>query len=170
MVNTLAFSGSKYLFSMLTSSDLNEERKRYDQAVEQLQATQAKRSRKRTTRLDWISEALRCQGHAVLQTFQDVDDAMREYSRVTATKLDPLAPEPKLSDFNVLSSGQRDREMAFVVLGIAATGLLAYKRLKKLQQEASIAYFFCPFIAKQHNWTDSWVRGFRMLEAVGMPR
>ena len=37
----LAFSGSNYLFSMLRSSDLNEERKRHDQAVEQLQAAQA---------------------------------------------------------------------------------------------------------------------------------
>ena len=126
MVNALAFSGSKYLFSMLRSSDLNEERKRHDQAVEQLQAAQAKWSRKRTERLDWISEDLRHQGHAV-QTFRDVDDAMREYSRVTGTKLDPLGPEPNLSDFYVPSSGQRDRDIAFVVLEMAATGLVAYK-------------------------------------------
>ena len=79
MVNALAFSGSNYLFSMLRSSDLNEERKRHDQAVEQLQA---KWSRKWTERLDWISEDLCRQGHAV-QTFRDVDDAMREYSRLT---------------------------------------------------------------------------------------
>ena len=95
MVNALAISGSNYLFSMLRSSDLNEERKRQDQAVEQLQAAQAKWSRKRTERLDWISEDLRRQGHAA-QTFRDVDDAMHEYSRVTGTKLDPLGPEPKL--------------------------------------------------------------------------
>ena len=126
MVNALAFSGSNYLFSMLRSSNLNEERKRHDQAVEQLQAAQTKWSRKRTERLDCISEDLRRQGHAV-QTFRDVDDAMREYSRVTGTKLDPLGPEPKLSDFYVPSSGQRDREIAFVVLGMAATGLVAYK-------------------------------------------
>ena len=42
MVNTLAFTGSNYLFSMLRSSDFKEERKRNDQAVEQLQAAQAK--------------------------------------------------------------------------------------------------------------------------------
>ena len=98
MVNALAFSGSNYLFSMLRSSDLNEECKRHDQAIEQLQAAQAKWSRKRTERLDWISEDLRRQGHAV-QTFRDVDNAMSEYSRVTGTKHDPLGPEPKLSDF-----------------------------------------------------------------------
>ena len=129
MVNDLAFSGSNYLFPMLRSSDLNEERKRHDQAVEHLQAAQAKWSRKRTERLDWISEDLRRQGHAV-QTFRDVDHAIREYSRVTGTKLDPLGPEPKLSDFYVPSGGQRDREIAFVVLGMAATGLVAYKLAK----------------------------------------
>ena len=48
MVNALAFSGSHYLFSMLRNPDLNEEPKRHDQAVEQLQAAQAKWSRKRT--------------------------------------------------------------------------------------------------------------------------
>ena len=104
MVNALAFSGSNYLFSMLRSSDLNEERKRHDQAVEQLQAAQAKWSRKRTERHDWISEDLRRQGHAV-QNFRDVNDAMRGYSRVTGPKLDPLGPEPKLSDLYVPSSG-----------------------------------------------------------------
>ena len=125
MVNALAFSGSNYLFSMLISSDLNEERKRHDQAVEQLQAAQAKWSRKRTELLDWISEDLRRQGHAV-QTFRDVDDAMREYSRITGTKCDPLEPEPKLSDFYVPSSGQKDRGITFFALEMAATGLVAY--------------------------------------------
>ena len=38
MVNALTFSGSNYLFSMLRSYDLKEERKRHDQEVEQLQA------------------------------------------------------------------------------------------------------------------------------------
>ena len=84
MVNALAFSGSNYLLFMLRSSGLNEERERHDQAIEQLQTAQAEWSRKRTERLDWISEDFRRQGHAV-QTFRDVDDAMREYSRVTGT-------------------------------------------------------------------------------------
>ena len=80
-------------------------------------------------RLDWISEDLHRQGHAA-QTFRDVDDAMCEYSRVTGTKLDPLGPEPMLSDVYVPSSGQRNREIAFVVLEMAATGLMAYKLAK----------------------------------------
>ena len=80
-MNALAFSGSNWLFSMLKSSDLDEERKRHDKAIEQLQAAQAEWSRKRTERLDWISKDFRRQGHAV-ETFRDVDDAIREYWQV----------------------------------------------------------------------------------------
>ena len=88
LVNALALSGSNWLFSMPRSSGLDEERKRHDKAVEQLQVAQAEWSRNRTERLDWISEDLRRQGHAV-QTFRGVDDAMREYSRVTGKKSPP---------------------------------------------------------------------------------
>ena len=84
----LAFSGSNWLFSMLRCSGLDEERKRHDKAVKQLQAAQAEWSRKRTERLDWISEDLRREGDAV-QTFRDVNDAMRGYSRDTGKKMTP---------------------------------------------------------------------------------
>ena len=128
-VNALAFSGSNYLFSMLRSSGVDEERKRHDQAVEQLQAAQEEWSKKRTQRLDWINKELRRQSHAV-QTFQDVDAAMREYSLVTGNQLDPLGQEPQLSDYYAPSSDQKNREIAFVVVGLAATGLVAYKLAK----------------------------------------
>ena len=82
LVNALAFTGSNYLFSMLRSSGVDEECKHHDEAVEQLQAAQATWSRKLTERLDWINEELRRQDHAV-QTFRDVDAAMREYAQVT---------------------------------------------------------------------------------------
>ena len=68
LVNAVAFSGSNWLFSMLRSSGVDEERKRHDKAIEELQAAQADWSRKRTERLDFINEELRRQGHAV-QTF-----------------------------------------------------------------------------------------------------
>ena len=59
LVNALAFSGSNYLFTMLRSSGVDEERKRHDKAVEQLQAAQASWTRKRTERLHFINEELR---------------------------------------------------------------------------------------------------------------
>jgi hypothetical protein len=128
LVNAFAFSGSNYLFSMLHSSGVDEERKRHDKAVEQLQAAQANRSRKRTERLDWINEELRRQGHA-LHTFQDVDAAIREYNQVVGdnNKKITLEYEPTLSDFYVPSDDQKDREIAFVILGMGATALVTYK-------------------------------------------
>ena len=119
LVNALAFSGSNYLFSMLRSSGVDEERKRHDKAVEQLQAAQAEWSRRRTERLDWINEELRRQRHSA-QTF-------REYARVTGKDLGPLDPKPQLSDFYTPSGEQKDRELTFILLGMAATGLVAYK-------------------------------------------
>lgn len=129
LVNALAFSGSSYLFSKLRSSEIDEERKRHDKAVEQLQAAQAAWSRKRTERLDWLNDELRRQGHA-LKTFRDVDEAMRRYAEVTGRNVEPLEPEPQLSDFYHPSEGQRDREIAFIILGMIGTGLIAYKIAK----------------------------------------
>jgi hypothetical protein len=126
LVNALAFSGSNFLFSKLRSSGIDEERKRHDKAVEQLQAAQAEWSRRRIERLDWINQELRRENRAV-QTFRDVEAAMREYAQVTSKKLDPLGPEPRLSDFYMPSEGQKGRELAFIILGMAATGLVAYK-------------------------------------------
>ena len=133
LVNALAFSGSNYLFSMLRSSGADEERKRHDKAIEQLQAAHEAWTKKRTECLDFISEELRQQGHAV-KTFRDVDEATRLYSEVTGKKVsvDDLGPEPQLSDFYIPSDGQKDREIAFVLIGKAATGLVAYKLAKKL--------------------------------------
>ena len=116
--NALAFSGSNYLFTILRSSGVDEERKRHDKAVEQLQAAQASWSRKRTERLDVIKEELCRQGHAV-KTIRDVDAAMQEYAQVTGHNLDPMGPEPQLADFYSPSDGQKDREIAFVVVGMA---------------------------------------------------
>ena len=129
LVNALAFSRSNYLFSMLRSSGVDEERKRHDKAVEQLQAAQANWSRRRTECLDWINEELRRQNHAV-QTFCDADATVRLYAQVTGKTLDPLGPEPQLSDFFTPSVDQNDREITFLILGMATTGLVAYKLAK----------------------------------------
>jgi hypothetical protein len=130
LVNALAFSGSNYLFSTLKSSGVDEERKRHDKAIEQLQSAKAKWSKKRTERLDWINEELRREGHAV-KTFRDVDTAIREYSQVTGKTLEPFSPEPQLSDFYTPSDDQKEREIIFVILGMAATGLVAYEIAKR---------------------------------------
>ena len=130
IVNALAFSGSNYLFSKLDKGDTAEEQKRHDKAMEQLQTAQAEWSQTRTERLDWINKKLREQ-HQAVQDFHDADAAWREYTRLTGETLDPLGPEPQLSDFYTTSSAQKDREIAFVVGGMVVTGLVTYYIAKR---------------------------------------
>ena len=123
IVNALAFSGSNYLFSKLDKGDTAEEQKRQDKAMEQLQTAQAEWSQKRTERLDWINKKLREQ-HQAVQDFHDAEAAWREYILITGENLDPLEPEPQLSDFYTPSSAQK--EISFVIGGMVVTGLVTY--------------------------------------------
>jgi hypothetical protein len=124
VVNALAFSGSNFLFSMLKDNKVAEERKRHDEAVEKLQAAQSNWSKKRIKWLDWMNNELKRQGHA-LHTFHDVDEAMQQYYLVTGRKLQ-LEARPALEDYYVPTDGQKNREMAFIAVGMAATALVSY--------------------------------------------
>ena len=130
-MNALAFSGSNFLFTMLKSSGANEERKRHDKAIEQLQAAHEAWTKRRTQRMDWIAEDLRRQGHAV-KKFRDFSAATRLYAEFTGKKVsfDDLGPEPQLSDFYTPIDGQKNSEIAFVLIGMAATYLVANKLAK----------------------------------------
>ena len=55
---------------------------------------------------------------------------MQEYNPVTGKPLDPLASEPLLSDFYTPSDSHKDCEITFIILGMAVTGLVAYKLTK----------------------------------------
>ena len=108
LVNAFAFSGSNYLFSMLRDSDVAEEQQRHNRAIEQLQAARDAWSQRRTARIDWINEELRRQHHAV-QTFRDVDSAMREYARVTGKNIGPWTAS---RSYRTFTSRARDRRTA----------------------------------------------------------
>lgn len=126
LVNALAFSGSNFIFSKMKSSNVDEERKRHDLAVEQLNSAKEAWSKKRTAHLDWVNEELRRENHAA-QTFQNVEEANREYALAYPQKsLAPLDREPQLSDFYVPSEPQKDREIAFIVVGMGVVGLVGY--------------------------------------------
>ena len=129
VVNALAFSGSNYLFSKMgKDGDAEAERERHDKAEEQLQKAQTEWNEKRTQRLDFLNERLKKEHHAE-QTFNSVDQAMKEYYYVTGgdTKLSPLPPEPVLSDFYTPSEDQKNREIVFIILGMGLTGFIAWK-------------------------------------------
>ena len=124
VTNALAFTGSNYLFSHL-GKDSGEERKRHDKAMEQLEAAQAKWSKERTQRLDFINEQLQKEHHAE-QEFSDVDTAMKQYYYITGKELPELEPEPTLSDFYTPSEDQKKREISFIIGGMALTGFVAW--------------------------------------------
>ena len=127
MVNALAFTGGNYLFSHL-GKDSDEERKRHDKALEQLEAAQAKWSKERTQRLDFINEQLQKEHHAE-QEFSDVDTAMKQYYYITGKDLQVLPPRPTLSDFYTPSEDQKKREISFIIGGMVLTGFVAWKFL-----------------------------------------
>lgn len=94
LVNALAFSRSTYVFRMLGNPDVEEERKRRHEANEQFQAAQAEWFGRRSERLYCNSDELSHQSHTV-QTFQDVDDAICEYTQAFVKPFDPLFIESR---------------------------------------------------------------------------
>jgi len=128
IVNALAFSGSNYLFSTLRGHETDKEQKRHDLATEQTQEAQAAWNRRQTERLNWVNEQLRRKSVAE-QNFRDIDAAFDEYARVTGKTLPP-DPYPQLSDFYTPSDDQKERELIFVALGMAAIGFASYEIYK----------------------------------------
>ena len=57
--NALAFTGSSYLFLRLSKDSIDNERKRHDLAIEQLQKAQIEWAQKRQERIDFINNQLR---------------------------------------------------------------------------------------------------------------
>jgi len=126
-VNSLAFSGSNFLFSSLSSSA---ERKRHDLTLEKLQHDRDSWNQSRLQRIDYINEQLKKQGHAE-NTFQNVDNAMRQYYNLTGIILDELPPEPQLRDY--LDEDQTDSiekiEIGVALMGTLGVGFLVYNYL-----------------------------------------
>jgi hypothetical protein len=125
LVNALAFSGSNFLFSSLSSSA---ERKRHDLALEKLQHDRDGWNQARLQRIDYINKKLKEQGHSE-RTFQDVDNAMRVYHELIGDQLEDFPPEPHLYQYldedqtNAIQTG----ELTLVGLGMLGVGILVYK-------------------------------------------
>ena len=125
LINTLAFSGTNFIFGQLGDHG-KAEMKRHNLAMEQLSKAREAYNRERQQRLDYISKSLRDQRHAE-QTFSDLNSAMREYYRVTGQQLPALRAPPKMSDFNNPSRQRKDTELAVVIGGMSVVGLVVYK-------------------------------------------
>ena len=125
LANAFAFTGSGYLFQHLSKHSVDEERRRHDKAIEKLEKAQMVWQRKRQDRIDYINEQLLKEKKAE-QKFNELDDAMSEYSRVFKTQLPSLPPRPVLSDYYRPSDEQHDRELAFITIGMISIGVVLY--------------------------------------------
>ena len=128
LVNALAFTGSSFLFSN------HAEQKRHDEAMEKLTRARDQWNKAREKRLDFLNERLRKEKHATY-TFRQVDDAMQHYSEMFPDDDDVLLSEPKLSDFYTPSEDQKDKEIAFVTLGMTGLFLYSAYKIKKWKRE-----------------------------------
>ena len=96
--NSLAFTGSSYLFHRLSADNIDAERKRHDEAIEALQKAQIEWTHKRQQRIDFINNQARLE-RKLKPKFTELNDAMRKYHEVFGHELPPLPQEPVLSDF-----------------------------------------------------------------------
>ena len=124
-INALAFSGSNFLFSKLSDHG-EEERKRHDKAIEDLQKSQAEWVQKRQERLDFINAKLRERDEA-RKEIVDINEGNRLYYLVTKQRLPELGPRPKLSDFYVPSEKQKDIEVFFIIGGLGLLSFVLFK-------------------------------------------
>ena len=125
LVNSLAFSGSNYMFSKLSNHGAGE-RKRHNQAIEKLQKDRNSWVKERQQRLDFVNQQLQRERHAE-HTFTEVDDAMEAYFIATENKLPPLRSKPVLSDFYHPSDQQKNNEILFIISSLSLMGYLMYK-------------------------------------------
>ena len=109
IINALAFSGNSFWFSALSEGSIETERKRHDKAIEVMQRDQIEWTKKRQKRLDYINNEI-IKEHKVEKRFTDLNAAMQQYFLVTGMQLEPLPPEPVLSDFYILSEDHHNRE------------------------------------------------------------
>ena len=121
VVNSIAFSGTNFVFSKLTDHGA-EERKRHDLALERLQRGSNEWNKDQMKRGGFINKRLREKNEGSAYII-NVDEAMLEYYRVFAKKIKPLPPEPELSDFYHPSEAQKNGELFFVSVG---TGIATY--------------------------------------------
>ena len=78
LANTLAYTGSSYLFSRLSKDSINKKRRRHDLVIEHLQKVRVEWAQKQQERIEFISKQRRLE-RKVETKFTEPNDAMREY-------------------------------------------------------------------------------------------
>ena len=71
--------------------------------------------------MDYINNHI-VKEHKAEKRFTDLNSAMQQYCLVTGRQLEPLPPEPVLSDFYVPYEGHHNHELAFITLSMIGIG------------------------------------------------
>ena len=80
-----------------------------------MQLAQIEWAKKRQERLDFINNEI-MKEHKAEKRFAYLNSAMQQYFLVTGRQLEPLPPNPVLSDFYALSEDHHNREPTFITL------------------------------------------------------
>ena len=123
LINALDFSGSNFLFSSLSKESIEKEQKRHDKLIEGMQRAQIEWAKRKRERLDYINNQI-MKEHKAEKRCTDLNSAMQQYFIVTGRQLEPLPPEPVLSDFYVPSEDHHNSELAFITLSMI--GIVAF--------------------------------------------
>ena len=120
-INALAFSGSNFLFSSLSKESMDQELKRHDKAIEDMQVAQIEWTKKDKNNSDYLNNEI-MKKHKAEKRFTDLTIAMQQYFLVTGRQLEPLPPEPVFCDFYVPSEDYHIRELTFTTLSMIRIG------------------------------------------------
>jgi len=125
VINAVAFSGGNYMFSLLNKSGAQQEAKRHDAAVEELNRATVEYNIKRAKNQDWLSTEISRKKEAD-EDLYSVNSDFDEYKRLYGEE--PKLPHPNLQKpvLNYTpSNDQQKYELAFVGVGTAtATAVL----------------------------------------------
>ena len=127
VLNATTFVGGSYLAKYLSgssTSSLEAERKRHDEALEKYQKDYEAYHERRQKLLDWYSKQQVEKGKAA-RDFEDTDEAFKLYAQTHRGEDYSLGVEPKFSDYYKPSSNQKTGEMIYVGGGMLALGYLA---------------------------------------------
>ena len=78
--------------------------------------------------------------HKAEKGFSDLNTAMQQYFLVTGRQLEPLQPEPVLSDFYVPSEDHHNHELAFITLSVIRIGAFLWYYEKQINISYNYVY------------------------------
>ena len=123
IINSIAFTGGNYLFSIMDRNGAREEAKRHNAAVEKLNQEQADYNTKRAQNQDWLNTRIARKQEATNEIYS-VNAALDQYKKLYGTEPDLPHPNLKEPEFNYTPSDQQKYyENAFIGAGtLAAVG------------------------------------------------